>query len=85
MVTRPVSDLQNNLPEIERIVQEGSSVSLTEDGKVTMVIMSHQHFNDLHNTKLQKMLGAADFAAEQSTKRLTFEDVFGDWRDESKN
>ena len=44
---RPVSDLRNNFPEIEKIVQTGNPVCLTKNGYGTMVILSIEEYSKL--------------------------------------
>lgn len=53
---RPVSDLKNNLAEIENTVQSGKPVYLTENGYGTMVVLSLEHYSAL--------MGYSDFSVQ---------------------
>ena len=44
---RPVSDLRNKFPEIEKIVKTGNPVCLTKNGYGTMVILSIEEYSKL--------------------------------------
>ena len=44
---RPVSDLRNRYPEIERLVYEGQPVYLTKNGYGSMVVMSLEKYSEL--------------------------------------
>ena len=44
---KPVSDLRNKFPEIEKIVNGGQEVYLTKNGYGTMVVMSLERFAEL--------------------------------------
>ena len=41
---RPVSDLRNKFPEIEKVVHGGETVFLTKNGYGSMVIMSLEKY-----------------------------------------
>lgn len=72
---RPVSDLRNKYPEIEQLVMDGEEVYLTKNGYGSMVVMSIEQYSKLKDA-LEMKLDEADFQAENSTDRLTHEDVF---------
>ena len=42
---RPVSDLRNKYPEIERLVLNGEEVYLTKNGYGSMVVMSIEQYS----------------------------------------
>lgn len=44
---RPVSDLRNHFSEIESLVNEGSPVYLTKNGRESMVIMNNETYDEL--------------------------------------
>ncbi len=44
---RPVSDLRNKFPDIEKIVNEGEPVYLTKNGYGTMVVLSPDAYSKL--------------------------------------
>ncbi|GHV72119.1 antitoxin [Spirochaetia bacterium] len=72
---RPVSDLRNKFPEIERIVKEGEPVYLTKNGYGTMVVMNLEQYAVLTDD-IEIKLDEADRAAETSTVRYTHREVF---------
>lgn len=76
MQIRPVSDLRNKFPEIEKIVEEGSPVFLTKHGYGSMVVMSIDTYSRLM-CYYENALDMADKAAEENPTRLTHEEVFG--------
>ena len=41
---RPVSDLRNKFPEIERTIKEGQPVYLTKNGYGAMVVLSLEEY-----------------------------------------
>lgn len=43
---RPVSDLRNKFPDIEKIVNEGEPVYLTKNGYGSMVVLVWRHIQD---------------------------------------
>ena len=75
MKMRPVSDLRNNLSEIESDVQNGTHVSLTRSGHGTAVLMSLADYERLTNP-VEAALDEADRMAEETPLRLTHEEVF---------
>jgi prevent-host-death family protein len=73
---RPVSDLRNKFPEIERIVKKGQPVYLTKNGYGSMVVMNlEQYANLTDDTEIK--LDEADQAAEISNVRYSHKEVFG--------
>jgi len=73
---RPVSDLRNHFPEIEAAVNSGNPIYLTKNGYGTMVLLSIEQYAALTEGVTQK-LDEADRLAEQSTERMTHDEVFG--------
>ena len=47
MQIRPVSDLRNKFPEVEKIVESGEPVYLTKNGYGSMVVVSLEQFEKL--------------------------------------
>ena len=72
---RPVSDLRNNYPEIEKAVRMNSHVILTKNGYGTMVVMSIEEYSRLIDS-VELALDVADKESKSHTKRLTHEQVF---------
>ncbi len=72
---RPVSDLRNKFPEIERAVGGGEPVFLTKNGYGAMVVMSLEKYAELTDD-IEYMLDEADHAAASSDIRLTHDEVF---------
>ena len=72
---RPVSDLRNKFPEIERIVNKGEPVYLTKNGYGAMVVLSLDRYSQLTDD-VEVILDKADQAAKEDGKRLTHEEVF---------
>ena len=84
---RPVSDLRNKYPEIEKLVlTEDESVYLTKNGYGSMVVMSLEKYSKLmsdleYNEYIENALDEADREAEDpDTKYLTHEEVFDNIR-----
>ncbi len=75
---RPVSDLRNKFPDIEKLVNEGEPVYLTKNGYGAMVVLSLDLYSQLTDG-IETALDEADRAAEDS-RRMTHEDVFGSLR-----
>lgn len=72
---RPVSDLRNKFPEIEKLVEtEGEPIFLTKNGYGTMVLMSIDMYSELTDDVEQK-LDEADQEAESSSTRYTHDEV----------
>ncbi len=76
---RPVSDLRNKFPEIEKAVGNGEPVYLTKNGYGTMVVLSLEAYSDLTDG-VESALDFADKVAEESCKRYTHEEVFSNLR-----
>jgi len=72
---RPVSDLRNKFTEIERVVKDGQPVYLTKNGYGTMVVMSIEAYSQL-TERAEQTLDEADRQADETSERLTHEDVF---------
>lgn len=79
---RPVSDLRNKFPEIEKLVEsDGEPVFLTKNGSGKMVLMSIDMYSDLTDD-IEKKLDEADLEAESTSKRYTHEEVMESIREE---
>ena len=76
---RPVSDLRNKFPDIERLVNEGEPVYLTKNGYGAMVVLSLDMYSQLTDGGEAALDEAARAAAENS-RRMTHEEVFGSLR-----
>lgn len=76
---RPVSDLRNKFPDIEKLVNEGEPVYLTKNGYGAMVVLSLDMYSQLIDG-VEAALDVADKAAEEGSKRMTHEEVFGNLR-----
>jgi len=72
---RPVSDLRNKFPEIERTVNGGQPIFLTKNGYGAMVVMSLEMYAELTDS-IELLLDEADYAAKDSDVRYTHEEVF---------
>ena len=73
---RPVSDLRNKFPEIEDLVlKSGQPVYLTKNGYGSMVLLSLEQYAAL-TEDVERKLDEADRVAEESTVRLSGEEVF---------
>lgn len=73
---RPVSDLRNKFPEIEKVVlSDGEPVFLTKNGYGSMVVLSLEQYAALTDDVEMKLL-QADKAAEENGTRFTAEEVF---------
>ena len=73
---RPVSDLRNKFPDIEKAVQSSGHIVLTKNGYGSMVVMSIEEYSRLVNS-LELALDEADRLAESNPTRLTHKEVFG--------
>lgn len=74
---RPVSDLRNKFPEIEKTVLESNEpVFLTKNGYGTMVLISLEQYSELTDNTERK-LDEADAAAAASEERSSADEVFG--------
>ena len=68
---RPVSDLRNKFPEIEKIVVNSNTpVFLTKNGYGTMVLMSVEQYSALTDD-IEHKLNEADETSEKSSLNLT--------------
>ena len=76
---RPVSELRNNFPAIEQIVNAGEPVYLTKNGYGSMVVLSLDQYAELTGD-IELKLDEADREATLSDKRLSHETVFGKYR-----
>ena len=76
---RPVSDLRNKFPEIEKDVSTGDPVYLTKNGYGTMVVMSIDAYSRLVDP-VERALDEADKQARTTSERLSHKDVFGTLR-----
>jgi prevent-host-death family protein len=76
---RPVSELRNNFPAIEKVVNSGTPVYLTKNGYGAMVVLSLEKFAELTND-IEIKLDEADRVALLSDTRLSHEDVFAKYR-----
>ena len=76
---RPVSDLRNKFPDIERLVNEGKPVYLTKNGYGAMVVLSLDMYSHLTDG-VEAALDEADQAAAENSRRMTHEEVFGNLR-----
>ncbi len=76
---RPVSDLRNKFPDIEKIVNSGEPVYLTKNGYGTMVVLSLEEYSKLTDG-VELDLDRADKMAEGSSARMNHEEVFGSLR-----
>ena len=77
---RPVSQLRNNFPAIEKVVKGGEPVYLTKNGYGTMVVLSLEQYAELTGD-IELKLDAADREASLSARRLSHEDVFGKFKE----
>lgn len=72
---RPVSDLRNKFPEIEKAVMANGHVVLTKNGYGSMVVLSIEEYSKIVNS-LELALDEADRQAKKSSKRLSHNEVF---------
>ena len=80
MTIKPVSDLRNHYPEVERTVHEtGQPVFLTKNGYGSMVLMSLEQYSNLVDS-VESKLDEADRQAAATDARLTHEEVFDSLR-----
>lgn len=73
---KPVSDLRNKFPDIEKIVNTGEPVYLTKNGYGTMVVLSLEAYSRLTDG-VEAALDKADLAAENDDRRYTHDEIFG--------
>lgn len=76
---RPVSDLRNKFPDIEKIVNDGDPVYLTKNGYGAMVVLSLDMYSRLTDG-VEASLDEADRMAETDRRRMDHEEVFGKLR-----
>ncbi|MFW5630934.1 MAG: type II toxin-antitoxin system Phd/YefM family antitoxin [Acetivibrio ethanolgignens] len=76
---RPISDLRNKFPDIERAVGEGDPVYLTKNGYGAMVVLSLEAYSRLTDG-VENALDEADRAAMEDNRRYTHEEVFSNLR-----
>lgn len=72
---RPVSDLRNKFPDIEKIVNTGQPVYLTKNGYGAMVVLSLEEYSRLTD-HVELALDKADKLAKESSVRMSHEEVF---------
>ena len=72
---RPVSDLRNKFPELEKVVKSGKTVFLTKNGYGSMVVMSLEKYASI-TENLELQLDAADEDAIKNPVRYTTEEVY---------
>lgn len=76
---KPVSDLRNKFPDIEKIVNEGEPVYLTKNGYGAMVVLSLDAYARL-TEGVESALDEADRMAAEDKTRFSHEEVFGGLR-----
>lgn len=81
---RPVSDLRNNYPQIEKLVKENETVYLTKNGYGSMVILSLEKYEKLLENKdyIDSKLLEAENELKNNPKGLTFNEVFDELEEE---
>lgn len=79
MQIRPVSDLRNKFPDVEKAVACGEPVYLTKNGYGAMVVLSLEAYSRLTDG-IEAALDMADKAAEEDDRRYTHEEVFSNLR-----
>ena len=72
---RPVSDLRNKFPDIEKAVGGGEPVYLTKNGYGSMVVLSLEAYSKLTDG-VESALDEADQMATVDDKRYSHEEVF---------
>ena len=76
---RPVSDLRNKFPDIEKAVGGGEPVYLTKNGYGAMVVLSLEAYSRLTDG-VETALDEADRAALDDERRFTHDEVFANLR-----
>ena len=76
---RPVSDLRNKFPEIEKAVGSGEPVYLTKNGYGAMVVLSLEAYSKLTDG-METIRDETDMAAQEDDRRYTHEEVFSKLR-----
>ena len=79
MNIRPVSDLRNHYPEVEREAETEGPVFLTKNGRGSMVVMSFDQYRKVSET-VENALDAADRQAATMSLRYSHDEVFGSVR-----
>ncbi|KAA9241021.1 MULTISPECIES: type II toxin-antitoxin system Phd/YefM family antitoxin [Aerococcus] len=75
MNIRPVSDLRNKFPEVEKeVVESGHPVFLTKNGYGTMVLMSIDQY-ELMTQDIESKLDEADHLAASTDIRYGLDEV----------
>ena len=72
---RPVSDLRNKFPDVEKAVACGEPVYLTKNGYGALVVLRLEAYSRLTDG-IEAALDMADKAAEEDDRRYTHEEVF---------
>ena len=72
---KPVSDLRNKFPDIEKIVNEGEPVYLTKNGYGAMVVLSLEAYSQL-TEGVEIALDKADRMALEDDMRYSHDEVF---------
>lgn len=82
---RPVSDLRNKFPEIEKmVVNEQQPVYLTKNGYGSMVVLSIEQYSRLTGD-VEMKLDEADRQADQTDQLMTHDEVFSGIRKRLEN
>ena len=76
---RPVSDLRNKFPDIEKAVGGGEPVFLTKNGYGSMVVLSLEAYSRLTDG-IDSALDEADRVAMEDDRRYTHDEVFSNLR-----
>ena len=76
---RPVSDLRNKFPDVEKAVACGEPVYLTKNGYGAMVVLSLEAYSRLTDG-IEAALDMADKAAEEDDRRYTHGEIFSNLR-----
>ena len=69
---RPVSDLRNKFPDIEKIVNAGEPVYLTKNGYGAMVVLSLEEYSKLTDGVEAALNKAERYAAEDLDEKVTY-------------
>ena len=70
MQIRPVSDLRNKFPEVEKIVENGEPVYLTKNGYGSMVVMSIEEYEKL--TQRAKFISEFEVLVGEAKNEIRF-------------
>ena len=76
---RPVSDLRNKFPDIEKIVNTGEPVYLTKNGYGAMMVLSLEEYSKLTDG-VETALDKADRLVSEKSVRMGHEEAFGSMR-----